>query len=235
MITLNTFLSRPIVRRVFLASALAFGIGTHAASAQNKTYLPEKTDSFEIVADTTPKAEPKQKTLNFDAAIRRFEFFDADKRNLVTGSVGVSKSFNDKLSGYFMVQGGYDSKTQNPLVSTMGFLDYKYTNKPAGLSAELYHESLYEKDVMAQKVAVTPIKYTTTVTENVSICFDPRVALCYSSGSDIEPKVETLLTVSAGLTPKISAYWILQQYDAANVTDTANLGFNTGIVVGLGK
>lgn len=205
-----------------------WALGTSAlCSAQTKNVSINPVEHV-LQNNKSNAQKSKTKTLDFDAALRTFQFMDGS--NMSCASAGISKSW-DNLFGYFTFLGGYNFANKLPLVGTMGFFDYTYpkqSNK-ANLSAELYHESSLDKNGYYQKCAVTPAKLNIPLNNKVNFNLDPRMAFHIFSGQ-VTPKFEVLATISAQLYENLSAYLIGQIYDVTKPSIPGNYGINAGII-----
>lgn len=198
------------------------------AHAQKTVQVMSKKPVIETVAKDTVKTSNK---LSKDISLRTFQFLNGN--NLTGSGFGFGKN-KGKLSAYITPLIGYDFANKKSWLGAFGFLDrrYKNSNKSVWLSQELYGEFFKEKGIFDSKVAYTPLKLNTMLSKKVSLSFDPRLAV-HINGDGFTPQMETLTTISAPITKKLSGYALFQTYDTTNLFKSGsldNIGINGGIV-----
>jgi len=189
--------------------------------------LPQKPLTEVITKDTVKISSKVSK----DISLRTFQFLNGNNLTAVGTGFGKNKG---KLSAYISPLAGYDSANKKPWIGAFGFLDRRYTNnaKKVWLSQELYGEFLKEKGVFDSKIAYTPLKLNAMLSKKVNLSFDPRLAV-HMNKDGLTPQMETLTTVSAPITKKLSGYALFQTYDTTNLFKKGsynNIGVNGGIV-----
>ncbi len=206
-----------------------FSLSALIPAQAQKTYkaLPQKPLVETVVQDTVKIGNKVSK----DVSLRTFQFLNGNNLTGVGAGFGINKG---KVSAYATPLAGYDFANKKPWIGGMGFIDRRYTNnnKKVWLSQELYGEILKEKGMFDSKVAYTPLKLNAMLSKKVNLSFDPRLAV-HINKDGFTPQVETLTTVSAPITKKLSGYALFQTYDTTHLFEkgsSANIGINGGIV-----
>ena len=206
-----------------------FGISSLAPSQAQKAarILPQKPLT-EVITQDTVKTKNK---VSKDISLRTFQFLNGN--NLTGLGAGIGKN-KGKMSAYITPLIGYDFANKKPWIGAFGFLDRRYVNnvKKVWLSQELYGEFLKEKGVFDSKIAYTPLKLNVMLSKKVNLSFDPRLAV-HINKDGLTPQMETLTTISAPITKKLSGYALFQTYDTTNLFKKGscnNIGINGGIV-----
>ncbi len=209
--------------------ACLFGLSSFIPAHTQKAVrsLPQKP-LLEVATRDTVKISNK---VSKDISLRTFQFLNGNNLTAVGTGFGKNKK---KLSAYISPLAGYDFANKKPWIGAFGFLDRTYTNngKKVWLSQELYGEFLKEKGVFDSKVAYTPLKLNAMLSKKVNFSFDPRLAV-HINNDGLTPQMETLTTVSAPITKKLSGYALFQTYDTTNLFKKGsynNIGINGGIV-----
>lgn len=205
-----------------------FGLSTLTTSAQKAVKMLPQKHLIETVAQDTVQIGNK---VSKDISLRTFQFLNGNNLTGVGAGFGKTK---EKLSAYITPLVGYNFANKKPWIGAFGFLERRYTknNKSIWLSQELYGEFLKEKGNFDSKLAYTPIKLNTMLSKKVNLSFDPRLAV-HINKDGLTPQMETLTTVSAPITKKLSGYALFQTYDTTNLFKQGshnNIGINGGIV-----
>ena len=205
-----------------------FGLSSLIPAQAQKTLNPTHTKAIvETVAQDTVKIGNK---VSKDISLRTFQFLNGNNLTAVGAGFGKNKG---RVYAYATPLAGYDFANKKPWIGGMGFIDKRYANnKKVWLSQELYGEFLKEKGTFDSKVAYTPLKLNAMLSKKVNLSFDPRLAV-HINKDGFTPQMETLTTVSAPITKKISGYALFQTYDTTNLFKKGsynNIGVNGGIV-----
>lgn len=208
--------------------AFLFGLSSFVpAQAQKAVRILPQKPLLEVVTQDTVKISNK---VSKDISLRTFQFLNGNNLTAVGAGFGKNKG---KLSAYISPLAGYDFANKKPWVGAFGFLDRRYTNNgKKGLSQEWYMEFLKEKGGFDSKVTYTPLKFYAMLSKKVNLSFTPRLAV-HINKAGLTPQMETLTTVSASITKRLSGYALFQTYDTTNLFKKGsynNIGVNGGMV-----
>ena len=109
-------------------------------------------------------------------------------------------------------------------------VDRPYGNnlkKKLQFGQQLYGEVSAAKGLFDSKIAYTPINATYNIAKNIDLNFTPRFA-AHINKNGLDPRFETLTTVSGNINNKTAWYVLFQTYDVKDMKN--NIGLNAGLV-----
>ncbi|MCQ2739720.1 MAG: hypothetical protein MJ237_05780 [bacterium] len=156
--------------------------------------------------DTLPIQQVKDgKSFNTSILGQSLTFFDG--HNLEIAGVNVVKDFNNNFTVGGVAYTGYDFTTNKTCVGGSIVASYLYSQQELNrvkASAELYAETLQEKENHNYKVTVTPIKLDSQLGK-WSVGVNPRYALNINNGV-LKPAAEVVFQIGRAITNGVDAF-----------------------------